>query len=537
MLPGPAKLFACPFCGKDKAMFTMLSCNTFGATVWSDGRKIYPMRPALSIIQRCESCKSYSLLSEWKEHGYDKDNHHGSTGNLTYEESKEAYIKLTMSGHYDNEDMLSICLAYIHSYNDKFKRKKNSSDENVNDFELFMNASEKAIKQLGNDSDSLITKGELFRERGEFDEAREILICVRNEKNNWIIDPILYHCNLNNCDPFLLVESGKVIDWNQRPNYKTIVNGELLGKRKKINEEAMSFLATLHEKRREKIAAESDGGIYENDGRTLLKILENCPVHYEISHHTEHIAEYAAYRNFNLKSVDFPSSIRSIGARAFWGCKNLQGYCHSAFNTNIISIGAEAFMNCKKIEGFDHTFLRSVRFIGRAAFSGMDSLKRIELPEGLLEIPAFCFGCDTSLTYVDIPPTVTTIEEGAFFCSGLKSVKLPNSIRHLGDFIFSTCKEIQEVQLPKHLKKIPFRTFSMCESLSYIDIPSNVEIIDERAFEETASLKTVRFRGKVKNIDPTAFKNSAIDTIIVPWFYKSHYKNLFPKQNIRLKFL
>lgn len=534
MLPGSAQLYACPHCGKKKAMFSMLSCNTFGATLWSDGIRIYPMRPSLSFIQKCESCKVYSLLSEWKEYGYEEDNYNGTTGKLTYDETKEAFIQLFDSGRYDSEDLLAISLEYIRSYNDQFKRSKNSPEEN-NDFILFNKAADEAIKLLRNDSDSLITKAELYRERKDFKSAREILLSVHNEKNSWVVEPMLYFCNRFDNSLFLLVENGENIEWSQKPNYESIIKGELIGKREKINEEATSFIATLHEKRREKIVSKSEGGIYENSGRTLLKILDSCPSHYQISRGTEHIAEYAAYRNFNLKSLSFPPSLRSIGARAFWGCKNLQGYSYDAFLTHIISIGDEAFMNCKKIDGFDSIFLKHVRFIGRGAFSGMDSLKEIELPNGLKEIPAFCFGCDESLSNLTIPPSVSSIGEGAFFCSGLTEIKLPKSVKVLGDFIFSTCKKLRRVQLPKDIKKIPKRTFSFCESLTYIEIPASVEVIEERAFEGTSSLKVIRFRGKVKTIKPPVFQDAPIEIITVPWYLYRYYKKLFPQISVKCK--
>lgn len=515
MLPGPAQLYACPHCGKKKAMFTVLSCNTFGSTLWSDGRSIYPMRHTLSFIQRCESCNSYSLLSEWKERGYDKNNYSGSTSNLTYKEVKEAYIKLTASGRYDSEEILSISLEYIRAYNDHFRRKEDPAEEN-DDLALFMNASDETIKLLGNDSDSLITKAELYRERGDFKSAREILLTAYNKCNSWVVEPMLYFCNRFDKTLFLLIKDGQKVDWSQCPNFKSTVKGELVGKREKID-------------------AVSDGGIYENSGSALLRILDNCPAHYEISRGTEHIAEYAAYRNSHLKSVDFPSSVRSIGARAFWGCKNLQGYSYDAFGSHIISIGDEAFMNCKKIDGFSSSFLKHVRFIGRGAFSGMDNLKEIRLPNGLLEIPAFCFGCDDSLTSVDIPQSVSTIGEGAFFCSGITEIQLPDSVKGLGDFIFSTCKKLKRVQLPKHITRIPLRTFSFCKSLTHIDVPSKVKSIGERAFEGTSALKSIRFRGKVNVIHPSAFKDSTIATIYAPWYLYRYYKRLFPNISVKCK--
>lgn len=536
MLPAPAQLYTCPNCGKEKAMFSMMSCNTFGGTLWSDGRSIYPMRPVISAIQRCEFCGSYSLFSEWKESGYEKGNYNGTTGKLTYEESRDAYIKLAESGSYVDKDILIICLEYIRSYNDHFRREKDSPKEN-DDLALFMDATENAIKRLGNDSDSLITKGELYRERKDFEEARKILLQAHNDKNKWVVEPMLFFCNQSNSIPFVLIENGCNIDWSKSPNYKDIVNGDLLCKREALNKEASAFIDTLHEKRREKVVVDSVGGVYEDNERTLLKILGECSSHYEIMRGAQHIAEYAAYRNLNLRSVDFPVSIRSIGARAFWGCKNLEGYSYSAFGTKIISIGPEAFMNCKKLDGFSAMFLKYVRFIGRGAFSGMDSLKEIELPKGLIEIPAFCFGCDNSLKEVKIPSTVTAIGEGAFFDSGITEIEIPESVTTLGDFVFSLCKAIQYVKLPNSIKKIPRRTFHGCQILPYIEIPAKIESIEELAFHQTTSLKTVRFVGKVKSIAHNAFKESGIRTIIVPWYLRKYYQKYFPNLKIINKWI
>lgn len=536
MLPAPAQLYACPHCGKKKAMFSMMSCNTFGGTLWSDGRRIYPMRPAISPIQRCESCGSYSLFSEWKKRWRVNDNYNGTTGNLTYEESREAYIQLMESDFYDDKDILVICLEYIRSYNDHFKRKADSPKED-DDYILFMGATENAIKRLGSDSDSRITKGELHRERREFDEAHEILLAVLNDKNKWVVEPMLYHCNQSDSAPFLLVENGRNIDWGKNPNYEAIVKAAVLGKRQKMDEDAAAFINTLHEKRRENVDTDCAGGVYEDSCRTLLKILDECPSHYEIVHGTQHIAEFAAYRNNNLRSIDFPSSIRSIGARAFWGCKNLEGYSYNGFGMRITSIGPEAFMNCKKLEGFSASFLTNVRFIGRGAFSGMDNLKRIDLPEGLTEIPGFCFACDQSLVGLKIPSTVMTIGEGAFFDSGLTEMIFPDSVEKFGDFIFSKCNNLARVHLPKSLKEIPARTFSFCESINELEIPSRVKSIHKLAFQGTKSLKTIRFKGKVKRIDPEAFNESFCEVVEVPWYLKWYYKKMLPNLMIKARWI
>jgi len=353
------------------------------------------------------------------------------------------FERYTVDAHSTTTDKVykKRCIHYADPTFSIFKGKL--SDEENDDLVLFMNASDEAIKLLGNDSDSLIIKAELYRERGDFKSAREILLSAYNKSNSWVVEPMLYFCNRFDKTLFLLIKDGQKIDWCQCPNFESTVKGELIGKREKIDEE-------------------SDGGINENSGRTLLRILDNSPARYEISRGTEHIAEYAAYRNFHLKSVCFPSSVRSIGARAF------------------------------------------------------------------------CFCCDDSLTSVDIPQSVSTIGKGAFFCSGITEIQLPDSVKDLGDFIFSTCKKLKRIQLPKYITRIPRRTFSFCESLTHIEVPSKVKSIGERAFEGTSALKSIRFRGKVNKISPSAFKDSSIETIFVPWYLQKHYKRLLP--HVRLNF-
>lgn len=45
MLPGPTIIIACPLCGQYAKKRTIISGNTFGAKLWSDGKRISPMLP------------------------------------------------------------------------------------------------------------------------------------------------------------------------------------------------------------------------------------------------------------------------------------------------------------------------------------------------------------------------------------------------------------------------------------------------------------------------------------------------------------
>jgi hypothetical protein len=56
MLPGPDRILECPRCGTLARQYTLLSGNTFGAQLWSDGWFDAPMLPSAPAIVVCEGC-------------------------------------------------------------------------------------------------------------------------------------------------------------------------------------------------------------------------------------------------------------------------------------------------------------------------------------------------------------------------------------------------------------------------------------------------------------------------------------------------
>ncbi len=92
-----------------------------------------------------------------------------------------------------------------------------------------------------------------------------------------------------------------------------------------------------------------------------------------------------AFKGFQLKSVRFPYSLKSIESEAFWGCKlletidfekcyNLEKICKKAFSM-CISLVEINLMECKKL-----------KIIGDRAFWYCKSISKIGLPENSLAI-------------------------------------------------------------------------------------------------------------------------------------------------------
>ena len=85
-----------------------------------------------------------------------------------------------------------------------------------------------------------------------------------------------------------------------------------------------------------------------------------------------------------------------------------------------------------------------------------------------------------------IPHGVKTIMNGAFYGMDLKSIKIPDSVTHVGHHAFSECKLLEEVILPPKLEVIEIRTFMNCISLKDVKMPRALRTIKTEAFKGTA---------------------------------------------------
>ena len=183
-----------------------------------------------------------------------------------------------------------------------------------------------------------------------------------------------------------------------------------------------------------------------------------------------------------IKAVEISEGITSIGNSAFYGCTNLE---YANLPSTIKTIGEKAFFRCSR-------------------------LQRVELPYGLTSIGNDAFNGCLILSEISIPNTVKTIGEYAFFgCSSLTGVKIPDSVTKMGQTAFSQCSSLSWVELGSGLKTIPSSAFSMCKSLDYIEIPDNVTTIASWAFMG-CSLNNLKIQKTIESIGMGAFNSCSL---------------------------
>lgn len=169
-------------------------------------------------------------------------------------------------------------------------------------------------------------------------------------------------------------------------------------------------------------------------------------------------------------------------------------------------------------------------------------IKKIVLPQGLLNISPCAFDECGKLESINIPNTITCIGDYAFSdCLGLTSIKFPDSITSIGYSAFNGCDNLTSIEIPNSVKSIGERAFAYCGMLTSFDvakdnpnycsengvlfskdkktliqypacksdvkysIPNSITNIEEKAFFNCRKLENVIIPNSVTNIGDYAF--------------------------------
>lgn len=134
----------------------------------------------------------------------------------------------------------------------------------------------------------------------------------------------------------------------------------------------------------------------------------------------------------------------------------------------------------------------SLREVAQGAFAECQSLKTVELSEGLEVLGTDEYRDDgrtwcgvfeqSPVECVKLPSTLRRIEYSAFEnCKNLKNIKLPEKLEYIGKRCFSESR-LESVILPPALKAIENSTFDECKELKEVTLPNCLESIDRFAF-------------------------------------------------------
>lgn len=196
-----------------------------------------------------------------------------------------------------------------------------------------------------------------------------------------------------------------------------------------------------------------------------------------------------------ITNITIPSGVTAIADQTFSGCHDLATVI---LPSTVTSIGISAFNGCDALTGI--ALPSGVTSIGDDAFSSC-GFSSISLPNGLTSIGDRAF-YGTPLTSVTIPGTVTTMGSSIFVnCESLATVIFAEGITTISERMFEVGfnpitqqynnTALATVNLPSTLTTICESAFFGCNLLETITIPANVTLIDSHAFNGCTGMTDV----------------------------------------------
>ena len=165
-----------------------------------------------------------------------------------------------------------------------------------------------------------------------------------------------------------------------------------------------------------------------------------------ISEGITRIGENAFFGCYFMTSVVIPSTVVSIGRRAFHRCTSLRNISVDASNEHYRSKNGSLYdRRVRTLIRYasgrmarEYHVPGSVTRIDDDAFSRSMHIWRVHMGPGIRSIGSDAFSHCQSLVMADIPVNVSSIGEGAFRdCRSLPSVRIPDGVRRIKRSTFS----------------------------------------------------------------------------------------------------
>lgn len=205
-----------------------------------------------------------------------------------------------------------------------------------------------------------------------------------------------------------------------------------------------------------------------------------------------------------LKSASIPSTVKELGYNAFSQCTALMtitlseslekiGFnaflqCHALkeiiIPENVTEMEDGIFNSCSSLESV--TLPDGLAKMGKYVFVACNNLKDINIPSALKELPEGTFHDCCALEDVVIPASSTAIGINTFHnCQSLKNVTIPAGVTKIGASAFEW-SGLTSVDIPETVTQIDEKAFSGCSALADVTVSWKEPIsINENVFAES----------------------------------------------------
>ena len=293
-----------------------------------------------------------------------------------------------------------------------------------------------------------------------------------------------------------------------------------------------------------------DGVLYSKDGTELIAYPRaKAGTSFVVPDDVITIYSNAFSENQYLTSVTLGSNVETIGSSAFSYVKLTE----ITIPESVTSIGSSAFSYCYSLQtvNYNATNCTEMGYEWSRVFNNCSSLKNLNIGDNVESIPSYAFSGCYSLNFVQIPATVESIGEDAFYnvksiaysgeaedvygnnwgankvirgvidgdfayadntkkalvayLGSASDVSIPSTVETIGEGAFKNNSTLVSVSIPSTVKTIASEAFYNCDNLASVRIPSSVTSIDVQAFYDCGNLMIVTIPQQVEAIGEYAF--------------------------------
>ena len=203
MVLGPTLVYKCPNCSNILRRGTLVSGNTIGIKMFSDGNNKAPMLRQYPNLTKCNKCETIFWLSKLKEiaryeWGFDKISGWEDGDDAKFLEIGD-YFKALKNGIFENKtEELLIRRGIWWAYNDRIKKGQNIFVDEDDETQWTDNL-KKLINILDkSNTDQKIILAEINRNLGEFENCIAIIESIDDENLNWLKEKFVNESKLKN---------------------------------------------------------------------------------------------------------------------------------------------------------------------------------------------------------------------------------------------------------------------------------------------------------------------------------------------------
>lgn len=305
--------------------------------------------------------------------------------------------------------------------------------------------------------------------------------------------------------------------------------------------EYSSELEVINVSSNNKTFSSLDGVLFSKDRTKLLVYPAGKKnVSYTVPAGVKEITGDAFSCNGYLTSVTISGTTEKISENAFAGC---QGLTNVTIGDSVKEIGMYAFSNCEALKSV--TIGNGTETIGEYAFSRCSSLSDIKIGDNVKSIDGFAFDMtafsdnesnrENGALYIgkyliSVDESVSgefTVKDGTVLiagyamarCEELTAVKLPGSLKYIGNGAFSECYGLKSVNIPSGAESLGYWAFGDCISLTEMNIPASVAEMGESPFGGCSGLENITVDSANKyfcSIDGVMFSKDKTAIIAYP---------------------